>query len=82
MAGAGDRLALDLTGAELAAAVRAAIVQRVQMPVVPQKQNGRLARRPAGRLAVLQLSCVDCRPIARPSSKAVSFTPTPRVNER
>ena len=59
VAGAGDRLALDLTGAELAAAARAAIVQRVQMPVMPQKQNGGIARHPAGRLAVLQLPGVD-----------------------
>ena len=55
VAGTDDRLALDLTTAEQAATVRAAIVQRAQMPVLPQKQNGRVARHPAGQLAVLQL---------------------------
>src|SRR5215208_2232263 len=66
VAGAGDGLALDLTAAEQAAAMRAAIVQRVQVTVVPEQQNGRVARHRAGRPAILELA----RP--RPSSSRVA----------
>src|SRR5262245_24648314 len=59
VAGAGDGLAVDLTAAEQAAAMRAAIVQRVEVAVVPDQQNGRVARHRAGRLALLELARFD-----------------------
>jgi hypothetical protein len=64
VAGAGDGLALDLAAAEQAAAMRAAIVQRMQVTVVPEQQNGRVARHRADRLAILKLARLDRRPVA------------------
>jgi hypothetical protein len=46
--------------------MRAAIVQRMQVTVVPEQQNGRVARHRAGRLAILKLARLDRRPVAGP----------------
>jgi hypothetical protein len=39
-------------------------VQRMQVTVVPEQQNGRVARHRADRLAILKLARLDRRPVA------------------